>query len=95
LELITKLHTATYIRGSFGQGFRYPSVAELFVTTALGPLGIYPNEKLKPEKGYSAELGIKQGFQFGKEIELGRICRCSWILESIPKHDGVHFWIIW
>jgi iron complex outermembrane receptor protein len=59
--------TATYIRGSFGQGFRYPSVAELFVTTALGPLGIYPNEKLKPEKGYSAELGVKQGFQFGKK----------------------------
>lgn len=62
---------ATYIRGSFGQGFRYPAVAERFVTTSVGPLGIYPNEKLEPEKGYSAELGIKQGFQFGKKSNWG------------------------
>lgn len=64
-------HTATFIRGSFGQGFRYPSVAERFVTTFVGPLGIYPNEKLQPEKGYSAEIGIKQGFQFGKNSNWG------------------------
>jgi iron complex outermembrane receptor protein len=64
-------HTATYIRGSFGQGFRYPSVAERFVTTFVGPLGIYPNEKLQPEKGYSAEIGLKQGFQFGKNSNWG------------------------
>lgn len=57
---------ATYLRGSFGQGFRYPSIAELYVTTKLGPVSIYPNEKLKPEKGYSAELGIKQGYKIGK-----------------------------
>ncbi|MFN8277151.1 MAG: TonB-dependent receptor [Chitinophagales bacterium] len=57
---------ATYIRGSFGQGFRYPSIAELYVTTSLGSISIFPNTKLKPEKGYSAELGIKQGYQFGK-----------------------------
>ena len=58
---------ATYIRASFGQGFRYPSIAEFFVTTSVGPISIYPNEKLKPEKGFSAELGIKQGFKFGKK----------------------------
>ena len=57
---------ATYIRGSFGQGFRFPSVAELFVTTAIGAIQIFPNVNLKPELGYSAELGIKQGFKFGK-----------------------------
>ncbi len=60
---------ATYIRGSFGQGFRYPSVAELYVTTSLSLLTIYPNIKLKPEKGYSAEIGVKQGFQFGKSAK--------------------------
>lgn len=59
---------ATYLRGSFGQGFRYPSIAEFFVTTSLGPVGIYPNVNLKPEKGYSAEIGIKQGFQIGKNV---------------------------
>ncbi len=58
---------ATYIRGSFGQGFRYPSIAEFFVSTKLGPISIVANPNLKPEKGYSAELGIKQGFKFGKK----------------------------
>jgi iron complex outermembrane receptor protein len=58
--------TATFIRGSFGQGFRYPSIAEFYVTTNLGPLAIYPNEKLRPEKGYSAEVGVKQGYKIGK-----------------------------
>jgi iron complex outermembrane receptor protein len=57
---------ATYIRASFGQGFRYPSIAELFVTTKLGAIEIFPNPNLKPEQGYSAELGIKQGFKIGK-----------------------------
>ncbi len=57
---------ATYIRASFGQGFRYPSIAELFVTTKLGAIEIFPNKNLKPETGYSAEIGFKQGFRFGK-----------------------------
>lgn len=60
---------ATFIRGSFGQGFRYPSIAEFFVTTQLGAIQIFSNPKLKPEKGYSAELGVKQGFQFGKKAQ--------------------------
>ncbi len=57
---------ATYIRGSFGQGYRYPSIAEYFVTTSLGPISIFPNINLKPEKGYSAEVGLKQGYKIGK-----------------------------
>jgi iron complex outermembrane receptor protein len=58
---------ATYIRASFGQGFRYPSIAELYVTTKLGAIEIFPNKNLKPETGYSAEIGLKQGFQIGKK----------------------------
>ena len=57
---------ATYIRASFGQGFRYPTIAEKYIRTSVGAIGIYPNPKVKPEKGYSAELGLKQGFKFGK-----------------------------
>ncbi|MFN8292598.1 MAG: TonB-dependent receptor [Chitinophagales bacterium] len=57
---------ATYIRASFGQGFRYPTIAEKYIRTSVGAIGIYPNPKIQPEKGYSAELGIKQGFKFGK-----------------------------
>ncbi len=57
---------ATYIRASFGQGFRYPTIAERYISTKVGPLTIASNPNLKPEKGYSAELGIKQGFAMGK-----------------------------
>lgn len=57
---------ATYIRASFGQGFRYPTIAERYITTSVGPLYISSNPNLQPEKGYSAELGLKQGFKIGK-----------------------------
>ncbi len=57
---------ATFLRFSFGQGFRYPSIAEKYVRTSVGAIGIYPNPKIESEKGYSAELGIKQGFQLKK-----------------------------
>jgi len=58
---------ATYIRASFGQGFRYPTIAERYITTHVGPLFISSNPKLKPEMGYSAEVGLKQGFKLGKD----------------------------
>jgi iron complex outermembrane receptor protein len=53
---------ATYLRTSFGQGYRFPSVAEKFAATEFGGLHIFPNPDLEPERGWSAELGIKQGF---------------------------------
>ncbi len=56
---------ATFIRASFGQGYRYPTIAERYIETSVGLLNIFPNPNLKPEKGYSAELGIKQGFALG------------------------------
>ena len=56
---------ATYIRGSFGQGFRFPTIAEKFINTAVGLLNIYPNEELEAEKSWSAEVGVKQGFKIG------------------------------
>jgi iron complex outermembrane receptor protein len=58
---------ATYIRASFGQGFRYPSIAERYITTQVGPLYISSDPNLQPEKGYGAELGIKQGFKLGSD----------------------------
>ncbi|MBS1646256.1 MAG: TonB-dependent receptor [Bacteroidetes bacterium] len=55
----------TFIRASFGQGYRFPSDAEKYITTQVGGLNIYPNSNLQPERGYTAELGIKQGFKIG------------------------------
>ena len=56
---------ATYIRASYGQGYRFPCIAEKYVRTSAGGLEIYPNEKLQPEYGHSAEIGIKQGVSIG------------------------------
>lgn len=56
---------ATFIRGSYGQGYRFPSIAEKFIQTAVGALVIFPNENLDPETSYNAEIGVKQGFKIG------------------------------
>ena len=52
---------ATFLRGSYGSGFRFPSIVERYVTVKSGPVVVYPNPELKPEGGWSAEIGIKQG----------------------------------
>ncbi len=56
----------TFIRFSFGQGYRYPSIAEKFASTTLGTVKIFPNPDVQSEKGWSSELGIKQGARIGK-----------------------------
>jgi outer membrane receptor protein involved in Fe transport len=54
---------ATYLRTSWGQGFRFPSMAELFISANQSGLEIYPNPELKAESGWSTEIGIKQGMK--------------------------------
>ena len=60
-----KLTPASHLRASFGQGVRFPSIAERFVSTSVGGLTIFKNPNLKPEKGWSSELGFKQVFKLG------------------------------
>lgn len=56
----------THLRASFGQGIRYPSVAERYTKTNVGALNVFPNRDLKPEKGWAAEIGVKQVVKIGK-----------------------------
>ena len=55
----------TFIRGSWGQGYRFPTIAEMFINTTSGALRIYPSPQLQSETGWTGELGVKQGFQIG------------------------------
>jgi iron complex outermembrane receptor protein len=55
----------THLRASFGQGYRFPSVAEKFVKTEVGGISIFPNSSLESEKGFSSEIGIMQGIKVG------------------------------
>ncbi len=63
----------TFLRASFGQGYRYPSIAEKYASTTLGTIKVFPNLEIKPETGWTSELGIKQMFRlesFQGQIDL-------------------------
>jgi len=55
---------ATYLRSSFGQGYRFPTIAEKYIKTNVG-FNILPNTKLTSETGWTTELAVKQGFRLG------------------------------
>jgi iron complex outermembrane receptor protein len=56
---------ATYLRGSYGQGFRFPTIAERYIATNVGRLRVFPNPDLEAERSWDLEGGIKQGFRIG------------------------------
>ncbi len=55
----------SFLRASFGQGYRYPSLTEKYIRRDIGGIGGYPNTNLKPESGFNAEIGFKQGYKVG------------------------------
>ena len=60
------LGKATYVRASYGQGYRFPTIGESYIKTTVGAISVYPNNELKSETGDNIELGIKQGFKTKK-----------------------------
>lgn len=73
----------TNVRGSIGQAFRSPSIAERFTNTFASGLIIQPNPDLKVEKGWSAELAVRQGFLAGtkKKGVLGYVDIAGFIMD--------------
>jgi outer membrane cobalamin receptor len=61
-----KIFSNTHFRLSYGQGIRYPTIAEKFVKTQVGNIVIYSNDSLQPESGWSAEAGLNQGIKIGE-----------------------------
>lgn len=60
-----KLLQETYLRASFGQGYRYPTIAERFIRTSMGAIAVFDNADLVPETSWNGEIGLKQGLKFG------------------------------
>jgi outer membrane cobalamin receptor len=60
-----KVGNATFFRASLGQGYRFPTIAELYINTLAGALRIFPNPQLTSETGWTGEFGVKQGFKIG------------------------------
>jgi len=56
----------SHLRVSLGQGVRFPSIAERFVSTSVGGLVIFKNPSLQPEKGWAGEVGWKQIVAIGE-----------------------------
>lgn len=60
-----KLTEGTNIRVSYGQGYRYPTIAERFIRTKVGTFGVFDNPDLQPETSWNIEAGFRQGYKFG------------------------------
>lgn len=60
------LTKSTYARASYGQGYRFPTIAESYIKTTVGAISVYPNDNLQSESGDNIELGVKQGFKTKK-----------------------------
>ncbi|MCR5050102.1 MAG: TonB-dependent receptor [Paludibacteraceae bacterium] len=60
-----EIYKAGFLRASFGQGYRNPSITEKFARKDIGGVGVYPNHNIMPESGYNAEIGYKQLYKFG------------------------------
>lgn len=58
-----RLFDITFVRASFGQGYRYPSIAEKHAATTLGAVKIFPNIFVQPESGWNSEIAVKQGIR--------------------------------
>lgn len=60
-----KVLKGTWIRTSLGDGYRYPTITERYISTKAGLFGVFPNPGLQPETSQSFEVGLKQGFKIG------------------------------
>ena len=60
-----KIYQETYLRASYGQGYRFPTITERFIRTGVGNFGVFPNPDLIPESSWNAEVGVKQGIKVG------------------------------
>lgn len=63
-----ELSSNTFLRGSWGQGYRFPTIAEKFIYTFFGNVPIVPNFRLHSETGWTGELGMRKGFKLDNFI---------------------------
>ena len=55
-----------YLRASFGEAYRFPSIAERFVSYSLADINVIPNDTVRPEYGLTAEIGYKRSFKISE-----------------------------
>ncbi len=65
----TQLTPGTFVRFSIGEGVRYPTVAERFTSYRIGAIYLLPNPEIQVERGWSADLGVRQLFQWDNHLQ--------------------------
>lgn len=83
-----KIHKATFLRASFGQGYRFPTIAEKFIKTAVGPIQIYPNDSITSETSWNVEVGLKQGFKIGNFLGYADV---AWFQSNFKNNIEFNF----
>jgi outer membrane receptor protein involved in Fe transport len=56
----------TFLRANYGQGFRFPTIAERYTKTSVSDFYFHPNPNLQPESSESYEVGIIKKWKIGK-----------------------------
>lgn len=79
----------TYIRASFGQGSRYPALSEKYVFTIRSGAQVLPNNGLRPENGWSTEIGIKQGVKISNWMAYFDVCGFVMRYNDMIEFQGV------
>ena len=59
-----KLYPSSFVRLSYGQGFRFPSITERYIRTSAGSFAVFDNLDLEPESSWNLEVGFKQMFKY-------------------------------
>ncbi len=65
-----KIAKFTNSYASWGQGFRFPSMAEAFTQTNVGSVNVFPNPNLNSEFGNTYEIGLKQLLAIGQKLKM-------------------------
>lgn len=63
-----QLRAKTFLRANYSEGYRFPTIGEKYVEDKAASLRIFPNPNLVSEKGWTAEIGVQQGFRIGNFV---------------------------
>ncbi|MBC7381763.1 MAG: TonB-dependent receptor [Bacteroidia bacterium] len=63
-----EITSKTFIRANYSEGYRFPTIGEKYVEDRAAGLNIFPNPTLVSEKGWTAEIGLQQGFKIGNFV---------------------------
>ncbi len=55
----------TFLRANYSEGYRFPTIGEKYVEDKAASIRLFPNDKLVSERGFTAEIGMQQGFKIG------------------------------